>query len=173
MKVLYKFIVDLINLFLEPAVDSCVCFCLSGVSKLEDLPCEQWNHTTTRKALKDLLKEMNVNTLARECPLSQVKCHIFLLPHILLAYHNELIRVYNSTRQFFNGALALSKLLIHDAHTIFIEYRFSSVQLIFRIKKIRFAVMSFPKDGTNLSLTRAHKHFHTLPSRHNRHTESM
>lgn len=55
-----------------------LCFC--SVSKLEDLPCEQWSHATARKALKELLKEMNPNTLARECPLSQVKCHSFLLP---------------------------------------------------------------------------------------------
>lgn len=41
-------------------------------SKLEDLPCEQWNHATVRNALKDLLKEMNQSTLAKECPLSQV-----------------------------------------------------------------------------------------------------
>lgn len=65
------------NSFLERAVDSCVCFCFCSVSKLEDLPCEQWNHATTRKALKELLKEMNPNTLTRDCPLSQVKCHHF------------------------------------------------------------------------------------------------
>lgn len=41
-------------------------------SKLEDLPCEQWNHATVRNALKELLKEMNQSTLAKECPLSQV-----------------------------------------------------------------------------------------------------
>uniref|UniRef100_A0A3B4GBB0 SATB homeobox 2 n=1 Tax=Pundamilia nyererei TaxID=303518 RepID=A0A3B4GBB0_9CICH len=40
-------------------------------SKLEDLPCEQWNHATVRNALKELLKEMNQSTLAKECPLSQ------------------------------------------------------------------------------------------------------
>ncbi|XP_029315730.1 DNA-binding protein SATB2 isoform X5 [Cottoperca gobio] len=43
----------------------------SDFSKLEDLPSEQWNHTTVRNALKDLLKEMNQSTLAKECPLSQ------------------------------------------------------------------------------------------------------
>ena len=41
-------------------------------AKLEDLPCEQWNHATVRNALKELLKEMNQSTLAKECPLSQV-----------------------------------------------------------------------------------------------------
>lgn len=41
-------------------------------SKLEDLPAEQWNHATVRNALKELLKEMNQSTLAKECPLSQV-----------------------------------------------------------------------------------------------------
>ncbi|XP_059198382.1 DNA-binding protein SATB2 [Centropristis striata] len=44
---------------------------LQSFSKLEDLPCEQWNHTTVRNALKELLKEMNQSTLAKECPLSQ------------------------------------------------------------------------------------------------------
>lgn len=42
-------------------------------AKLEDLPWEQWNHATVRNALKELLKEMNQNTLAKECPLSQVQ----------------------------------------------------------------------------------------------------
>lgn len=45
---------------------------LSSCSKLEDLPAEQWNHATVRNALKELLKEMNQSTLAKECPLSQV-----------------------------------------------------------------------------------------------------
>lgn len=44
----------------------------SSCSKLEDLPAEQWNHATVRNALKELLKEMNQSTLAKECPLSQV-----------------------------------------------------------------------------------------------------
>uniref|UniRef100_H3CI72 DNA-binding protein SATB n=1 Tax=Tetraodon nigroviridis TaxID=99883 RepID=H3CI72_TETNG len=44
---------------------------LQRYSKLEDLPCEQWNHATVRNALKELLKEMNQSTLAKECPLSQ------------------------------------------------------------------------------------------------------
>lgn len=39
---------------------------------MEDLPAEQWNHATVRNALKELLKEMNQSTLAKECPLSQV-----------------------------------------------------------------------------------------------------
>lgn len=45
---------------------------LQSCSKLEDLPAEQWNHATVRNALKELLKEMNQSTLAKECPLSQV-----------------------------------------------------------------------------------------------------
>lgn len=45
---------------------------ISSCSKLEDLPAEQWNHATVRNALKELLKEMNQSTLAKECPLSQV-----------------------------------------------------------------------------------------------------
>lgn len=53
-------------------VDVCICHCFS-FSKLEDLPCEQWNHATVRNALKELLKEMNQSTLAKECPLSQVR----------------------------------------------------------------------------------------------------
>jgi len=47
-------------------------FCFDSCSKLEDLPAEQWNHATVRNALKELLKEMNQSTLAKECPLSQV-----------------------------------------------------------------------------------------------------
>lgn len=40
--------------------------------KLEDLPPEQWTHSTVRNALKELLKDMNQSSLAKECPLSQV-----------------------------------------------------------------------------------------------------
>lgn len=71
---------------------------LCSVSKLEDLPCEQWNHATTRNALKELLKEINPNSLARECPLSQVKCHILLLPHnlVFMSYLIGLILVHIS-----------------------------------------------------------------------------
>lgn len=47
-------------------------FFFRSCSKLEDLPAEQWNHATVRNALKELLKEMNQSTLAKECPLSQV-----------------------------------------------------------------------------------------------------
>lgn len=50
-------------------------FC--SCSKLEDLPAEQWNHATVRNALKELLKEMNQSTLAKECPLSQVSASVF------------------------------------------------------------------------------------------------
>lgn len=93
MEMLFQFIDEVKNLFPEPAVDSCVWFGSRSVSKLEDLPCEHWNHTTTRKALKELLKETNLNTLARECPLSQVKRHIFLLLPILMSYHRKMIQV--------------------------------------------------------------------------------
>jgi hypothetical protein len=44
---------------------------LQSCSKLEDLPAEQWTHATVRNALKELLKDMNQSTLAKECPLSQ------------------------------------------------------------------------------------------------------
>ncbi|XP_051520647.1 DNA-binding protein SATB1-like [Myxocyprinus asiaticus] len=44
---------------------------LNSVSKLEDLPAEQWTHSILRNALKELLKEMNQSALAKECPLSQ------------------------------------------------------------------------------------------------------
>ncbi|XP_062312876.1 DNA-binding protein SATB2 isoform X1 [Osmerus eperlanus] len=44
---------------------------LQSFARLEDIPCEQWNHATVRNALKELLKEMNQSTLAKECPLSQ------------------------------------------------------------------------------------------------------
>lgn len=51
-------------------------------SKLEDLPCEQWNHATVRNALKELLKEMNQSSLAKECPLSQVAHAAFSVQEI-------------------------------------------------------------------------------------------
>ncbi|AWP21836.1 putative DNA-binding protein SATB1 [Scophthalmus maximus] len=44
---------------------------LHSCPKLEDLPAEQWSHSTVRNALKELLKEMNQSSLAKECPLSQ------------------------------------------------------------------------------------------------------
>ncbi|KPP67781.1 DNA-binding protein SATB1-like [Scleropages formosus] len=45
---------------------------LHSCPKLEDLPPEQWTHSTVRNALKELLKDMNQSSLAKECPLSQV-----------------------------------------------------------------------------------------------------
>uniref|UniRef100_UPI0037E79C2C SATB homeobox 1b isoform X3 n=1 Tax=Semicossyphus pulcher TaxID=241346 RepID=UPI0037E79C2C len=44
---------------------------LHSCPKLEDLPPEQWSHSTVRNALKELLKDMNQSSLAKECPLSQ------------------------------------------------------------------------------------------------------
>uniref|UniRef100_A0A3Q2YP83 SATB homeobox 1a n=1 Tax=Hippocampus comes TaxID=109280 RepID=A0A3Q2YP83_HIPCM len=44
---------------------------LQSCPKLEDLPAEQWTHSTVRNSLKELLKEMNQSSLAKECPLSQ------------------------------------------------------------------------------------------------------
>ncbi|KAM6958876.1 DNA-binding protein SATB1a [Aplochiton taeniatus] len=44
---------------------------LLSCPRLEDLPPEQWNHSTVRNALKELLKDMNQSSLAKECPLSQ------------------------------------------------------------------------------------------------------
>lgn len=61
------------------ASDRCGC---DRYSKLEDLPCEQWNHATVRNALKELLKEMNQSTLAKECPLSQVADSAFSIQEI-------------------------------------------------------------------------------------------
>ncbi|GLD73023.1 DNA-binding protein SATB1-like protein [Lates japonicus] len=46
---------------------------LHSCPKLEDLPAEQWSHSTVRNALKELLKDMNQSSLAKECPLSQSK----------------------------------------------------------------------------------------------------
>uniref|UniRef100_A0A3B4XGC8 SATB homeobox 1 n=1 Tax=Seriola lalandi dorsalis TaxID=1841481 RepID=A0A3B4XGC8_SERLL len=43
----------------------------SSAAQLEDLPPEQWSHSTVRNALKELLKDMNQSSLAKECPLSQ------------------------------------------------------------------------------------------------------
>ncbi|KAM3585244.1 uncharacterized protein V6R79_011717 [Siganus canaliculatus] len=44
---------------------------LHSFARLEELPSEQWTHTTVRNALKELLRETNQSTLAKECPLSQ------------------------------------------------------------------------------------------------------
>ncbi|XP_077364318.1 DNA-binding protein SATB1a isoform X2 [Festucalex cinctus] len=44
---------------------------LQSCPKLEDLPAEQWTHSTVRNSLKELLKDMNQSSLAKECPLSQ------------------------------------------------------------------------------------------------------
>uniref|UniRef100_A0A1A8FU53 SATB homeobox 1a n=1 Tax=Nothobranchius korthausae TaxID=1143690 RepID=A0A1A8FU53_9TELE len=44
---------------------------LHSCPKLEDLPAEQWSHSKVRNALKELLKDMNQSSLAKECPLSQ------------------------------------------------------------------------------------------------------
>uniref|UniRef100_A0A3Q2PKU8 SATB homeobox 1a n=1 Tax=Fundulus heteroclitus TaxID=8078 RepID=A0A3Q2PKU8_FUNHE len=46
---------------------------LNSCLKLEDLPAEQWSISNVRSALKELLKDMNQSTLAKECPLSQVR----------------------------------------------------------------------------------------------------
>lgn len=45
---------------------------VSSFARLEELPSEQWSHNTVRNALKELLRETNQSTLAKECPLSQV-----------------------------------------------------------------------------------------------------
>nr|XP_029514610.1 DNA-binding protein SATB1-like [Oncorhynchus nerka]XP_029514611.1 DNA-binding protein SATB1-like [Oncorhynchus nerka] len=44
---------------------------LTSCPMLEDLPPEQWSHSTVRNALKELLRDMNQSSLAKECPLSQ------------------------------------------------------------------------------------------------------
>ncbi|KAK6327800.1 hypothetical protein J4Q44_G00034460 [Coregonus suidteri] len=44
---------------------------LTSCPRLEDLPPEQWSHSTVRNALKELLRDMNQSSLAKECPLSQ------------------------------------------------------------------------------------------------------
>ncbi|XP_064205239.1 LOW QUALITY PROTEIN: DNA-binding protein SATB1a [Anguilla rostrata] len=44
---------------------------LLSCPKLEDLPPEQWTHSTVRNALKELLRDTNQSSLAKECPLSQ------------------------------------------------------------------------------------------------------
>ncbi|KAM9334350.1 DNA-binding protein SATB2-like [Symphorus nematophorus] len=44
---------------------------LHSFARLEELPSEQWTHATVRNALKELLRETNQSTLAKECPLSQ------------------------------------------------------------------------------------------------------
>ncbi|XP_064839182.1 DNA-binding protein SATB1-like [Oncorhynchus masou masou] len=44
---------------------------LTSCPMFEDLPPEQWSHSTVRNALKELLRDMNQSSLAKECPLSQ------------------------------------------------------------------------------------------------------
>ncbi|XP_068165442.1 DNA-binding protein SATB2-like isoform X2 [Antennarius striatus] len=44
---------------------------LHSFVRLEELPSEKWSYSTVRKALRELLRETNQNTLAKECPLSQ------------------------------------------------------------------------------------------------------
>ncbi|XP_013998453.1 DNA-binding protein SATB1 isoform X1 [Salmo salar] len=44
---------------------------LTSCPMLEELPPEQWSHSTVRNALKELLRDMNQSSLAKECPLSQ------------------------------------------------------------------------------------------------------
>uniref|UniRef100_A0A4W5K2G9 SATB homeobox 1a n=1 Tax=Hucho hucho TaxID=62062 RepID=A0A4W5K2G9_9TELE len=44
---------------------------LTSCQRLEELPPEQWSHSTVRNALKELLRDMNQSSLAKECPLSQ------------------------------------------------------------------------------------------------------
>ncbi|KAK5599303.1 hypothetical protein CRENBAI_023122 [Crenichthys baileyi] len=44
---------------------------LNSCPKLQDLPAEQWSISNVRNALKELLKDMNQSSLAKECPLSQ------------------------------------------------------------------------------------------------------
>uniref|UniRef100_A0A4W5M3S4 SATB homeobox 1a n=1 Tax=Hucho hucho TaxID=62062 RepID=A0A4W5M3S4_9TELE len=44
---------------------------LTSCPMLEDLPPEQWSHSTVRNALKELMRDMNQSSLAKECPLSQ------------------------------------------------------------------------------------------------------
>lgn len=45
---------------------------MRSFGRLEELPSEQWSHSTVRNALKELLRETNQSMLAKECPLSQV-----------------------------------------------------------------------------------------------------
>uniref|UniRef100_A0A3B3ZS58 SATB homeobox 1 n=1 Tax=Periophthalmus magnuspinnatus TaxID=409849 RepID=A0A3B3ZS58_9GOBI len=61
---------------------------LHSCPRLEDLPAEQWTHSIVRNALKELLKEMNQSSLAKECPLSQV-LYIFLNNFLKKLYFSE------------------------------------------------------------------------------------
>ncbi|MEQ2167273.1 hypothetical protein GOODEAATRI_002448, partial [Goodea atripinnis] len=85
---------------------------LQSFAKLEDLPCEQWNHTTVRNALKELLKEMNQSTLAKECPLSQP----LLGPGGILSpqLSPQLVRQQLAMAHLINQQLAVSRLLAHQ-----------------------------------------------------------
>lgn len=62
-----------------PQIPVCL-LSLHSCPKLEDLPPEQWSHSTVRNALKELLKDMNQSSLAKECPLSQVLKTKLLIP---------------------------------------------------------------------------------------------
>lgn len=45
---------------------------MCSFGRLEELPSELWSPSTVQNALKELLRETNQSTLAKECPLSQV-----------------------------------------------------------------------------------------------------
>ncbi|XP_057685287.1 DNA-binding protein SATB2-like isoform X1 [Corythoichthys intestinalis] len=44
---------------------------LHSFAQMEELPADQWTHSTVKKALKELLRESSQNALAKDCPLSQ------------------------------------------------------------------------------------------------------
>uniref|UniRef100_A0A3P9K3W0 SATB homeobox 1a n=1 Tax=Oryzias latipes TaxID=8090 RepID=A0A3P9K3W0_ORYLA len=65
---------------------------LHSCPKLEDLPPEQWSHSTVRNALKELLKEMNQSSLAKECPLSQIGVLSNIFLHLSCNHNTHLYR---------------------------------------------------------------------------------
>uniref|UniRef100_A0AAZ3R6R6 Uncharacterized protein n=1 Tax=Oncorhynchus tshawytscha TaxID=74940 RepID=A0AAZ3R6R6_ONCTS len=70
---------------------------LTSCPRLEELPPEQWSHSTVRNALKELLRDMNQSSLAKECPLSQgVSGGIGYAKYISISPHT-LVHVRTST----------------------------------------------------------------------------
>ncbi|XP_075443029.1 DNA-binding protein SATB1 isoform X5 [Ascaphus truei] len=80
---------------------------LHSCPKLEDLPPEQWSHTTVRNALKALLKDMNQSSLAKECPLSQE--NLFWTAHVG-------IQVYAKAMNYVCGKKSMISSIVNSTY---------------------------------------------------------
>ncbi|XP_055512501.1 DNA-binding protein SATB1-like isoform X2 [Leucoraja erinacea] len=114
---------------------------LHSCPKLEDLPPEQWTHTTVRNALKELLKEMNQSTLAKECPLSQSMISSIVnstyYANVSAAKCQEFGRWYKhfkKTKDMFAEMETMSELSISQPGT----------------NHVNFGTQTLPRNGTDL-----------------------